>query len=49
MYRQDQIAKIIDSQRESFLQKGNFVNREELAHVPIVESFATIRTGIRRG
>ncbi|MEI6140774.1 MAG: ATP-binding protein [Mariniphaga sp.] len=49
MYRQDQIAKIIDNQRELFLQKGNFVNREALVQVPIVESFATIITGIRRG
>jgi hypothetical protein len=49
MYRQDQIANIIDNQRELFLQKGVFVNREALVQVPIVESFATIITGIRRG
>ena len=48
MYRQDQIAKIIDSQRELFLQKGNLLNREALAQIPIVESYATIITGIRR-
>lgn len=48
MYRQDQIVKIIDSQRELYLQKADFVNREALVQVPIVESFATIITGIRR-
>ncbi|MDP3914086.1 MAG: ATP-binding protein [Bacteroidota bacterium] len=48
MYRQEQIATVVDSQKERFLQKGQCMDREALAEVPVLESFATIISGIRR-
>ncbi|MDR9487736.1 ATP-binding protein [Salibacter sp.] len=48
MLRQEQISEIIDSQQETFLQKGDLVTRKALADVPVVDNFATIITGLRR-
>jgi len=48
MYRQDQLAVVVDSQKERFLQKGQSIDRETLAEVPVLNSFATIISGIRR-
>lgn len=48
MIRQEQIELIVNSQHDFFLQKAVSVNREALANVPVLESFATIITGIRR-
>jgi predicted AAA+ superfamily ATPase len=48
MYRQEQIATIVDSQKERFLQKGQCIDREALVEVPVLDSFATIISGIRR-
>ena len=48
MYRQEQIATVVDSQKEGFLQKGQCIEREALAKVPVLDSFATIISGIRR-
>jgi hypothetical protein len=48
MYRQEQIATVVDSQKERFLQKGQCMDREALAEVPVLDSFATIISGIRR-
>lgn len=48
MYRQDQLATVVDSQKERFLQKGQSIDRETLAEVPVLNSFATIISGIRR-
>lgn len=48
MYRQEQIATVVDSQKERFLQKGQSIDRDALAEVPVLDSFATIISGIRR-
>lgn len=48
MIRQEQIAIVIDAQRDTFLKKNVQLTREALMHVPIVESYATVITGIRR-
>ncbi|MGE0020689.1 MAG: ATP-binding protein [Draconibacterium sp.] len=48
MIRQEQFESIVDSQSEFFLQKTASVNRKVLKDVPVLESFATIITGIRR-
>jgi len=48
MYRQEQIATVVDSQKERFLQKGQCIDREALPEVPVLDSFATIISGIRR-
>lgn len=48
MYRQEQIATVVDSQKERYLQKGQGIDREALAEVPVLDSFATIISGIRR-
>lgn len=48
MLRQEQIASVIDSQRENFLSQGSGFEREALSKVPVADSFATIITGIRR-
>jgi uncharacterized protein len=47
MVRQEQIASVIDAQRK-FLQDTSAIDREMLVKIPVVESFATIITGIRR-
>ncbi len=48
MIRQEEIALVIDSQRETFLKQDSGFTRDALANIPVVESFATIITGIRR-
>lgn len=48
MIRQDEIALVINSQRESFQHQDYGVKRDALANIPIADSFATIITGIRR-
>jgi len=48
MIRQDAIALVIDSQRESFLKQDSGFIRDALTDVPVANSFATIITGIRR-
>lgn len=48
MTRQEEIALVIDSQRETFLMQDSGFTREALADIPVVEAFATIITGIRR-
>ena len=48
MLRQEQIAVVIDSQRENFLKRDSGLKRKALADVPIEDSFATIITGMRR-
>jgi uncharacterized protein len=48
MFRQEQIAAVIDEQYESFLMKDPGLIRESLEQIPIFESFVTIITGIRR-
>lgn len=48
MLRQEQIAVVLDSQRETFLSKDSELIREILNDIPIVDSYATIITGIRR-
>lgn len=49
MVRQEEIALVIDSQRETFLNQDKGYSREVLNHIPIVDDYATIITGIRRG
>jgi len=46
--RQEQIAIVIDSQKESFVKKDRTLTRESLKDVPIFSSFATMITGVRR-
>ena len=48
MFRQDQIAFVLDSQREIFFAKEPTVEREMLGLVPVLDSFATIIMGVRR-
>lgn len=48
MIRQEEIALVIDSQRDSFLKQDSGLTRDALANIPIADSFATIITGIRR-
>lgn len=48
MLRQEEIALVIDSQQEYFLGKDQGLIRESLPKIPIVESYATIITGLRR-
>ncbi len=48
MIRQDEIALVIDSQRDSFLKKESGFTRDALTNIPVADSFATIITGIRR-
>ena len=48
MLRQEQIAAVIDDQRESFLKRGAEVTREVLKEVPVIDGYATIITGVRR-
>ncbi|MDP3445169.1 MAG: AAA family ATPase, partial [Ignavibacteria bacterium] len=46
--RQEQIAKVLDEQYAFFIQKESGFTRHSLELVPVVESYATIITGIRR-
>ncbi len=48
MLRQEEIALVIDSQQEYFQRKDQGLIRESLSKIPIVESYATIITGLRR-
>lgn len=48
MIRQEEIALVIDSQRETFLKQDPGFTRDALVDIPIADSFATIITGIRR-
>lgn len=48
MIRQDEIALVINAQRDSFLKQDTGFIRTALADIPVTDSFATIITGIRR-
>ncbi len=48
MYRQEQIADIIDFQTEDFVRKSGGIVRDVLDKIPNIDNFATIITGIRR-
>ncbi|MFV0346663.1 MAG: ATP-binding protein [Bacteroidales bacterium] len=48
MIRQDEIAFVIDSQRDILLKQDLGFTRDALSHIPVADSFATIITGIRR-
>jgi predicted AAA+ superfamily ATPase len=48
MIRQDEIALVIDSQRNTFLKQDSGFPRDALTNIPVADSFATIITGIRR-
>jgi len=48
MFRQDQIAFVLDSQRELLFTKEPTVEREMLGLIPVLDSFATIIMGVRR-
>ncbi len=48
MFRQEEIAAVIDLQKEQFMQQANELKRDSLPQVPILSSFTTIVTGIRR-
>lgn len=48
MIRQDEIALVINSQRETFLKRDSGFTRDALVNIPLADSFATIITGIRR-
>jgi len=48
MIRQEEIALVIDSQRETFLKQDSGFTRDALTDIPVADSFATIITGIRR-
>jgi predicted AAA+ superfamily ATPase len=48
MIRQEEIALVIDSQRETFLKQDPGFIRDALTDIPVADSFATIITGIRR-
>lgn len=46
--RQDEIAFVIDAQKETFLKQNPGLPRDALANVPASDSFATIITSIGR-
>jgi len=48
MIRQEGIALVINSQRDTFLKQDIGFIRDSLSKIPIANSFATIITGIRR-
>jgi Predicted ATPase (AAA+ superfamily) len=48
MITQEQIAGVIDSQWNVFLRKDTGLRRDALNRLPIIETYATIVTGIRR-
>ena len=48
MIRQEEIALVIDAQREVFLKQDPGFTRDALADIPVADSFATVITGIRR-
>lgn len=48
MIRQEEVGLVIDSQRDTFLKQSSGFSRDALSEIPIVNSFASIITGIRR-
>ena len=48
MLRQEEIALVVDSQRDTFLRQDLGFTRDALSDIPTADSFATIITGIRR-
>lgn len=46
--RQEEIALVINSQKETFLKQDTGFTRDALVDIPIANSFATIITGICR-
>lgn len=48
MIRQEEIASVIDTQNEFFTRQELGFVRDALHQIPIIDSFATIITGIRR-
>lgn len=48
MVRQEEIALVIDSQRDTFLKQDSGFIRDMLTNIPVADSFVTIITGIRR-
>jgi uncharacterized protein len=48
MFRQDQIAEVVESQKGIISNNNNDVEREAIRTVPELASFATVITGIRR-
>lgn len=48
MLRQEQIAVVIDAQKGAFLKKDAESIRDALPNVPVIESYATMITGVRR-
>lgn len=48
MIRQEEITRVISSQRESFLKQEIGFTRDALMQIPIADAYATIVTGIRR-
>ena len=48
MLRQEEIALVVDSQRETFLKQDSGFTRDALNNIPTADSFATIITGLRR-
>lgn len=48
MISQETLSAIVDSQKESFFTESKTIDREAMASVPCLESFATVITGIRR-
>lgn len=48
MLRQEEISAVLDAQTEIFRKKENGLTREALSAIPVIPSFATIITGIRR-
>ena len=48
MLRQEQIAVVIDAQKKAFIKKDADLTREALPAVPVISSYATMITGVRR-
>jgi len=48
MLRQEELSKVIDAQWAELMKEETGLQREMLQQIPLVQSFATIITGIRR-
>ena len=48
MFTQSQISQSIDLQQEGFWTNNNELKREQLSSIPVIDSYATIITGLRR-
>jgi hypothetical protein len=48
MIRQEEIAFVIDAQRDTFLKQDSGFIRDAISEMPVADSFATLITGIRR-